>query len=476
MKLRYILSAAMLSLTGMAFSQNLNSAYFLDGYAYGHEMNPAKDYDRSGYFSLPFLPGNLNISSRGNLALTDVLLKNPNGPGLVTALHPSISIDEALSNFSSNNKMLMDMRYDLISFGFHTKRAYHTVTLGLRANAGLNLPYELFDMLKNLQNKDYDFNRLGVSAQAWAELAYGHSRNINDAIRVGGKFKILLGAGYADIKMNNLRLNLENPNEWTVNMNATAEVGIKNYTWGETRTEEYKSHAGTYQEIDFDNVDVKNPGINGAGAAIDLGVEWDLGKQGLVDGLKVGAALNDLGFIRWKNVALAHNKGEEFHFTFKDDLKVKDSDGGKTLSQQFDEIGDRYSDLVSMQDGGVTSKVRMLGATLNLSAEYKMPFYSKLKAGLLSTTRIQGKYSWNEERLGLTLSPCKWFELSGNVGVGTVGASVGWVLNIHPRGFSLFAGMDYGVLKMTKQYIPKKSNANLSLGINFPLGKSHVEN
>lgn len=472
MKTRYILSAVLISISSLAFGQNLNSAYFLDGFAYGHEMNPAKDYDRKAYFSFPFL-GNINTTTRGNIALTDFLYKNPNGSGLVTALHPSISVDEALSKFHNNNKVLGDMRIDIVSVGFHTKKAYHTIGIGVRTNVGFNLPYELFEISKQIQNKNYNFNNLGVTATSWLEASYGHSRDITEAIRVGGKVKVLIGAGYARVKMNDVSLNFENPNEWTATANATAEVGVRNFTWGRTERKDYKSRPGSYEQIKLDNVDVDNAGVNGGGAALDLGVEWDIGKQGWVDGLKVGAALLDLGFIKWSNVALAHNNGVPFSYHFQD-LKVKDSEG-VALGDQFDDMSDRLSDLISLQDGGTTSKAKMLGATLNLSAEYKMPFYNKLKAGLLSTTRIQGQYSWNEERIALAVSPLKWLEGSGNVSFGTTGVGLGWVVNIHPRGFNLFVGMDYSIYKTTKQYVPKSSNANFSFGINFPLGKSRID-
>ncbi len=473
MKIRYILSAALMSIGSLAYSQNLNSAYFLDGFAYGHEMNPAKEYDRRAYFSIPFLPGNINVGTRGNLSLTDVLYKNPNGSGLVTAFHPSISADQALSKFHANNKILSDLRYDIFSVGFHTKRAYHTVTIGVRTNFGINIPYEMFEVAKQLENRDYNFGNLGITASSWLEAGYSHSRNINKAIRVGGKFKFLIGGGYANVKMNNMSLNLESPGEWTATANATAEVGIKGFTWGEKEVKEYNSRPGTYEQIKFDNADVDKPGVNGFGAAIDLGAEWDLEKQEWVDGLKVGIALLDFGFIKWNNIAVAQNRGEEFRFHF-DELKVKDSEG-KKLGEQFDDIGDRFSDLISLQDGGTTSKATMLGATLNISAEYKMPFYNRLKAGLLSTTRIQSKYSWNEERLSLTVSPSKWFEASGNIGVGTTGFCLGWVINVHPRFFNIFAGMDYSIYKMTKQYVPKSCNSNVCIGINFPLGKSRID-
>ena len=88
---KYIMVMAMLFVSGSASAQNLSSAYFLDGFAQGHELNPAKEYDRKGYFGFPL--SNLNISIKGNLNLSDVLFKNPNGDGLVTYLHPDIPYD-----------------------------------------------------------------------------------------------------------------------------------------------------------------------------------------------------------------------------------------------------------------------------------------------------------------------------------------------------------------------------------------------
>ena len=473
MKAKYIIGVALLAISGTASSQNLSSAYFLDGFAYGHELNPAKEYDRSGYFSLPFLPSNFNFTVRGNVGVEDFLLKNPNGKGLVSYLHPSASIDDAMSNFHNNNKLLNDIRYDILSFGFHTKKAYHTVTIGLRTNFGFNMPYEIFEFSKNIENKNYDFGDMGTTAQAWVEAGYGYSRNVTEAIRVGGKFKFLVGAGYADIKMDGLRLDLSGDDRWIATANGTAEVGVKGFTWGPTETKEYSSKPGTYEQIDFDNVDVESPGIGGLGAALDLGVEWDMGKQGILDGMKLSMSLLDLGFIKWREVSTAHNNGDPFELKF-DEIKIKDGEG-TDIDDQFDKFDDQLSDLMSLQDGGTTKKARMLGATLNIAAEYTMPFYKHLKVGFLSTTRIQGVYSWNEEKLAATVSPVKWFELTGNIGVGTLGFNTGWVLNLHPRAFNLFVGMDYVLGKMSKQYVPLRSNANLCMGINFPLGKSRVK-
>lgn len=468
-----IAAGAALLASGAAKAQNLTSAYFLEGFAQGHEMNPAKEYDRKGYVSLPFF-GYTNIGTKGNLSLKDVFYKNPNGSGLVTYLHPSISTEEALSGFHSNNKILVDSRFDIASVGFHAFKGYNTVSLGIRVNAGVNMPYELFEVTKNLQNKNYDISSAGAKARSWIELGLGHSHQINDAWRVGGKVKFLLGLGYANVELSGLNLDLSGEDKWTATATATAEVGVKNFTWGEPKVKEYKSRPGTYNQIDFDNIDVDKFGLNGFGMGFDLGAEWDLGKQGWVDGLKVSAALLDLSFIKWNNVATAENRGVPFEFNGFNNIQVKHDPEGIPMGEQTDDLGDRLSDLYSLQQGKDKSKATWLGATLNIGVEYTLPAYDRLRFGLLSTTRMQGVYSWNEERLAVAVSPLKWLEVSGNVGVGTCGANLGWILNIHPRGFSLFVGSDHCIGKLSKQGIPLRSSYDFAMGISFPFGKSRV--
>lgn len=55
-----------------------------------------------------------------------------------------------------------------------------------------------------------------------------------------------------------------------------------------------------------------------------------------------------------------------------------------------------------------------------------------------------------------------------NLGVGTFGASFGWVANLHLTGFNFFLGMDRVPGKLCKQGVPLSSNAQVTMGINFP--------
>ena len=470
---KYIILLAVLSICSHAISQNLNSAYFMEGYAYGHEINPAKDYTHKSYFSVPLLPGNMNAATRGNMSLTNFFYKNPNGNGLVTYLHPDISVEEALKGFHKNNKLLSDYRYDLLSVGFHSMKGFNTISLAVRANVGATIPYDLFSLTKNLQNQDYDISTVGATASSWVELGLGHSHQITPALRIGGKMKILLGAAYARLNMKDLSLKLSGEDQWIASAHAEIEAGVKGFTWGEPETKEYNNpQKGTYQQIDFDNIDVDGPGLNGGGVALDMGVEWDLDKNDLVNGVKLSAALLDLGFIRWKNVLTAKNNGEDFIFEGFDDIKVENGDGTK-FEDQADNLGDQLTDLYSLQDMGAVSKARALGATMNFGLEYTP--LRLLKLGLLSTIRIQGAYGWHEERMVATLSPCRWFDISGSGSVGSLGGNLGWVINIHPKGFNFFLGSDHCVGKFSKQGIPLRSNYDISLGFNFPLGKANLD-
>ncbi len=478
---KLLMAIAFLTSAGKLIGQNLNSAYFLDGYTYGHEMNPAKSYDRKGYVTFPAL-GHIGTGLHGNLNLKNILYKNPNGDGLTTFLNPYLDTKEVMDNFHKKNKILTDSRIELIGFGFRAFKGFNTFNIAARSNAGINVPYELFDVLKNLENKDYNISKVGATSTAWVEIGMGHSHQLNEAWRFGAKFKLLLGAANARIKGDNLHLDLSAEDRWTATANASVEASMKGLTWGEQKvkehTDEYmKQHPNsprTYKEVDFEKMDIDNPGVGGAGMAFDFGTEWDLGKQGLVKGLKLSAALLDLGFIRWKNTLNAANHGETFVFDGFHNVKIGDGDGEK-IEDQWDDLGDRLEDLYQLQTAETTKKVHGLGATLNIGVEYALPSYDKLSFGLLSTTRIQGRYSWNEERLSVNLSPAKAFELALSAAVGTQGASVGGVINIHPRGFNLFVGMDHVLGKLSKQYVPLKSNADFFFGLNIPFGKP-IEN
>lgn len=474
MKKRFsIIAAAMFALAAQqASAQQLQSAYFLDGYSYAHQLNPAHDMSHSSYFGFPFITlGNLNMGVNGNVGVGDVLYSR-NGK-LVTYLHPSVGIDEALGNFNDNNKFQFNLFTSLISFGFHKWGGYNTFDLNLRSNFGFNAPYGLFELTKNLQNKNYDISKFGGYGQAYAEVAIGHSREVYEGVRAGLRAKVLVGLARVDAEFNKLSLDLQDESKWMVEADATINAHVKGLTWGAPKVEEYEDPAkGTYETIDFDNIDFEgSKGVAGMGLAFDLGGEVDFGKLDLVENLHAGLAVRDLGFLKWKEGISAKNNGDPFEFDGFNNIMV-DDEHGEDFDDMSDDLTDRLTDLYRLKDTGAASgRTTGLGTTLTLSASYDLPYYDKLSFGFTYNQRIQKTYGWHEERIYATVKPTKWFEASVNGGVGTFGPMWGWVINFCPTGFNFFIGMDHVVGKMAKQGVPLNSNANFSLGIAFPLGK-----
>ena len=293
---------------------------------------------------------------------------------------------------------------------------------------------------------------------------------MNDRLRVGAKVKFLLGGAYADVKVDRLSATLSE-DKWMVRADGAMNVALKGLVMP-TKKESGQEVDAVSQEdlLDWDGVDVDGPGLSGFGMAVDLGAEYRLS-----DHLKLSASLSDLGFIKFKNNVRARTMNEAWEFDGFHQIAV-DSELGDddplSLDSQMDGILDDLEDLASFHRESTGGKVNSaLAATLNVGAEYEMPFYRPLSVGLLSTTAFRGSYTWTEGRLSANVAPVKWFEAGVSGAVSSFGASWGWIVNFHPKGFSFFLGMDQVIGKVSKEFIPiRNMNVSVSGGFTFSLG------
>ena len=446
-----------------AMAQQLNSAYFTNDYKFRHTMNPAYGNEQN-YVSMPGF-GNVNVSTMGNFGYEDVIFDNPMFPStskdrLTTFMNPYISTADALKGFNSgDNKILGDVSITVLSAGFKGFGGYNTIELNARTSFGMSLPYELFEFAKNTGNRTYNIGNISANGQAFAELAFGHSRQINEKLRVGAKVKLLFGAGRGDVNIDNVKADLAADDKWTVSGHAKSEVSVKGFTY-KTEEKEYKEEGrGTYQYVN--DVDVDGAGLGGFGLAFDLGGVYKINND-----FTVSAALLDLGFIKWSNNMVAVNGGEEFVFNGFHDVAVNEDRGGSTLSMQGDKYSDQLADFANLQDkGDEGGRTTGIGATLNLGCEYTLPVYRKITFGVLSSTRFRGDYSWTEARVSANWTPLKWIDGGVNMAFGSYRNSFGWVLNFHPKGYNFYVGMDHTLGKVSKEFIPLNSNAAVSVGM-----------
>ncbi|MCH5238822.1 MAG: hypothetical protein J1F38_01230 [Muribaculaceae bacterium] len=445
---KYIFGAlALLGVLTTNAQTNTYSGYFLDNYLYRFQLNPAmgNDYNFVGFPGL----GNLSIETEGTLHMSK-LLYNLNGK-TVLFTNPGLT---NVKKFGSNNRIGFNVRENILNGGFKAWGGYNTISISAVANTQVGAPGSLLNMLREgIANETYDIKNFMVSANAYAEIALNHSRDIKQVpgLRVGATFKFLVGMAnvYGKFKKANLQLGRDS---WNIVSEGDIYVSGKGLKWETDRNDntgwEYVSGIKT------DNFSVPN----GYGAAIDFGATYKWRD------FNFSLAFMDLGGIAWTDSQKASTNGEQFFHTDKYTFQVNgDNDA-------FDEMKDDLAALYQLRPvEGNYKRSSMQGATMNVGVEYELPYYRPLTFGLLNTTRMGGGYTWTEFRISANVMPVKYVSASANLVAGTFGVGFGWMLNVTSgKGFNIFLGMDRVPGKLSKQYVPLNSNMNFNFGMNFP--------
>lgn len=451
---KLMISAGILSCCAAVSAQTSYSGYFLDNYDYRFQMNPAFGND-GNFVSMPAL-GNLNIHMRGNLHVDDVLY-NLNGK-TVLFTNPGISVGEAMGKFNDKNRLGSNNKIDILTAGFKAFGGYNAISFSAVANLETSVPGSFFSLAKEgITNKTYDIENMFGNANAYAQLAFNHSRDIRQVpgLRVGATVKVLVGAGNIDFEFNEARLQLAE-DRWIAQTNADiyASVGGLRYDM------EYSEETGKNYVSGANLDDGFKP--QGFGLGFDIGAEYKW------NDFKFSAAALDLGFMSWGKTQWASTNGTQTVDTSAYTFNV-DGDASNSFDNELDRLGDDLARLYQLDNNGeLSSRTRALAATVNVGAEWELPYYRALHFGFLNSTRINGRYSWTQFRLSANVAPVKYFSADVNAVVGTYGVGFGWLINVHPKGFNLFLGMDHTIGKLAKQGVPLNSNASVNFGINFP--------
>ena len=423
-------------------AQNYQSGFFLDNNTYSYRFNPAQTGDRT-FVGVGI--NNVNLSANGNIGISSLIY--PSGNGLVTGLNSAVSSEEFLGNLKDVNRLAFDLNESVLAFGFKAGEAYHTVEFNIRAGGNASLPKDLFEFLKNGSRENpYDLSDVNVSANAFAELAYGYSRSISDNLKVGGRVKALVGLANMNTQFNKANM-------------AINENGISYDVDAAIRFAAPMVQAGADNTITTD----MKIGPSGFGAALDLGASLAL----LDDHLTLSAALLDLGGISWKYNTALTSKGAD---SFEGAVISTDSDN------MMDDITSSLDKFMSIADFKATnsdeSEFGALPCTINLGARYRIPQVEMLSVGLLSTVKT-GNAGWYDLRAGATVTPVKWFSLACNAGVNSFGTTVGAAASITALCANIALGIessigpaaDLGAIKAPLN--PFRTMANLGISFVF---------
>lgn len=452
--IRFVAAALMLLAPMTVAAQALRTGYFLKGYSYRHRLNPALMNDQH-YISFPLL-GSTNLNTSGALGLSDLLYESPDGNGLVTFMHPSVSTDNFMERVEAGNRLALELDLNVFSVGFFGLGGYNTFDVALHSNTGLNVPYDVFSFLKAMDGGAYNFANLNIASRNYIDIALGHSHKLSEDFTFGVRLKALLGVAYANFLVD--RMNVEmNGERWMIDANGYVAAAL-----GGRFTYAQDGMLNGYDGAKF--------GIRGFGLGVDLGFEYDLTNIG-TEGLVMSVSITDLGFMRWKDVSTAGFSPEPYLFEGFDDIALGGAEG-TTIEEHMEALGNDLGEMFVLGDKGVADKDEVLSSTLHIGLEYRMPFYDKMSAALLFTNRFNKLYPCHQLSLMLNFSPLKWLNFAISGTNSNLGMGLGAMLNVHCSGFNLFVGTDHFIGKVNKQYIPLKNmNSSVSVGLNIPFGK-----
>ncbi|MDO4229016.1 MAG: DUF5723 family protein, partial [Capnocytophaga sp.] len=314
---KFIITFVLAISVGSVLAQELRSSYFMETSMFRHQMNPA--FIDSQYIAVPFL-GNINIRTSGKNGTSTFLYPLENDPDYdkTTFMNPEVDSHTFLKKIKNRVNFDINLNYNVLSGVFRAFGGANLVELNIRSNTYATLPHSFFVFMKAPQTKQqYDFDKLGLRSETYAELVFGHSRKLNREVTVGGKFKFLVGGSYAQYKVNHLTAT-QNGNQWVIEGDTELEAAIFN--------SQFK-----YNDNQVRGLTRPTFGLPGFGAAVDLGIVYKA--SSFIDGLTLSASVTDLGYIAWKDVNTAASQGTWSFSGFRN-LPVYESDSGVNIKDQ----------------------------------------------------------------------------------------------------------------------------------------------
>lgn len=282
-------------LLGMTMhAQYLRTSYFMEGTSSRLELNPGLQPMR-GYFNIPVL-GSFNVGTSSNvLGINDIIDVLDSGEDIFLN-------DDLYSRLKSDNRLNVNLKTDVLSFGWYAGKGFWNVNVGLRADVGASIPQSMFEYLRRVNNTEDingSFSNMNFNLNAYAEIGLGYSRQITEKLSVGGRVKVLLGIARAEMAVDNFDIYVDdaltNGDYTELNPYQTYGSATVNARVSTTMKGGGLSFDETTGQIDGFDIDGSNFGIAGAGFGIDLGASYKVW-----DNLTVSAAVLDLGFIKWK--------------------------------------------------------------------------------------------------------------------------------------------------------------------------------
>ena len=272
-------------------AQEVSPVDFMRMNPYQLNSNPAADLHYLSYMSL--IVGNMGLSIQNSGLYYDNFFDFD-----AQGKPETINLNKLANSLKDYNYLNFSANASLFSLGKQLGNGMITFGYNERVQGSLGCNDELVNLLANgnaafVGEENQMTATFNLNLNAFQELSVGYQWNINSQISIGARAKLLFGM--ANVKTNTFLLSMSTDPE-------SYALRIREDIWMDcTLPDVVEAEDGKLKSVDnFHVFDLfRNPGFG-----VDLGAEYHITDQfGLV------AAVNDLGFIRWRanNIQLRGN-------------------------------------------------------------------------------------------------------------------------------------------------------------------------
>ena len=390
-----------------AFSQQVNTTYFMENVPERNILNPAFQPLTDYYIGLPAI-GYTQIGLGNNSVTLKDFIYNQNGQTILF-LNPNGNKQNFYDAFNPVTQINENLQLNLLDFGIRYGKSYWNFSISEKLDREFSIPKDIMKLAvfgtPQLNNNIFDLSKLDVDMSIYTEAALGYSRKINDKFTIGAKLKFLYGSSNVSTINQSTTINA-GVNDWKLNSNILMNTAAP----GAVQIDKYFESINYLIPLNLNDL-LKPVGLanmadwgksSGLGGGIDLGFTFEPVKN-----LKLSGAITDLGMIYWNQNMKNTTYNTDYTFNGLGSFNLNSNFNILNLTDSI------LNGIVNSVSSSQTNKAytTYTSPKLNIGVEYGF-FNNKLGIGLLSRT-VKHHDNYTEElTASINARPWEWSNLS----------------------------------------------------------------
>lgn len=278
------------------------------------------------YVGLPVISSNYFGLENSSFKYTDVVQRRDDD-----SLY--VNMDNLLDKLDETNYLKLNLQVDLLGFGFRSSKNYFSFSAREIIHTELIYPRNLVALFweGNAQfiGQRVSLDGLAYNYMSYREYAFGYSRKLSDKLTVGLRAKWL--NGMENIQTVESKLGITT-HEDTYDLTLDGSANIRT------------SGVSSLIDLDFNYQD-RLFRYSNSGFGLDVGANYKFSEK-----LSFSAAVNDIGYIHWKN-DIANYVIADSSFTFSgihlNELVGESEDSESAFDKLVDSLSDAFIPLKS---------------------------------------------------------------------------------------------------------------------------------